>query len=282
MREAYVQVADILDNEWINEEARLRALLTRQFITVVGRSNEVINAMVNKELSINKPLGRDQRTVEIKTSDIANQPGLTLTNKLLEILNEIKAGRVENLDERKAMTGQLIKIFNKPNAIKELTELKTQDLINLGTSIRDLGLPTDNKNAGIPDVVDNDYFKKNRGIITLYLMGVGASGINGLSPDDPVRSSDGNKTSLFTMVNSLSNKNKQVLLYVGGQRLLRIEDQAIEVLSKIVATNDGSYNVDFRNVYNTKSLRKLLRSGGINPDVNIFDSRNQPVNIVVP
>jgi hypothetical protein len=288
LREAYVQIPDILDDEWIKEEARLRASLAIQF-TAIGRSAEVRDALVAKELLINKPLGRDQRTVERKTADIANIAGLTTANKLLEILNEIKAGRVENVDERRAMTGQLIAIFNKPDAVRELTELKSQELQDLGLSIRNLGFPNDNRNAGIPDLVDNKYWLANKGVIVLYLISNAVAGLSGLNTDNPVRSTLGNAIQLGTMTDSLAISDAQSkkpggkarnLLYVKEFRLVTIPE-GVDIMTEIVATNNGSFNVEIGEYFFAKVDRKPVRVRiGFNGDV--FDSRTTQVVPVAP
>ena len=88
VRAGYIQIPDITDEDWVEEENKRRGQLTNAF-TVAGRSPELVKAMVDKELSINKPLGRDQRTVTKKSSDISRESSLSNSQKLVEISQEI-------------------------------------------------------------------------------------------------------------------------------------------------------------------------------------------------
>ena len=157
-----IQIPDITDFEWIRESTRLRRELTARF-TAAGFPAQEISSMVTRELQINKPLGREQRTISSSTDDVANSDKISTKNKLIRIIQ----GRAESRDGQVAITAQLVQIFQDTTALNTMSNLQ---LRGLGQALARIGVPTNYKRLGIiPRYVDNAFYLANAGIINLLL-----------------------------------------------------------------------------------------------------------------
>lgn len=161
-----IKVPDPTDFQWLKEKERLERELRRRF-TNAGVPADQIPAMIERELAINKPLGRPQRTINKTTNDIANSK-LTTEQKVKEIIQEVKDGRAEGRRERTAITGQLVRVLSDTDGISRLAG---SQLANLGASLAVIGIPVNYKAMGIgPRYVDIDFYKANPGIINLLFL----------------------------------------------------------------------------------------------------------------
>ena len=161
-----IRVPDPTDFEWLREKARLEAEYTTRF-TNAGVVAGEIPAMVERELEVNKPLGRDQRTINRSSDSISSDARLNTKEKLREIVQEVQQGRAEGQATRVAITAQLIQIFTDTQAISALTQLQLQ---GLGQALARIGVPTNHKRLGIiPRYVDNVFYNANAGMINLLL-----------------------------------------------------------------------------------------------------------------
>jgi hypothetical protein len=161
-----IRVPDPTDFEWLREKARLEAEYTTRFTNAGVPANEIL-AMVGRELEVNKPLGRDQRTINRSSDSISSDSRLNTKEKLREIVQEVQQGRAEGQAGRVAITAQLIQIFTDTQAISTLTQLQ---LTNLGQALARIGVPTNHKRLGIvPRYVDNVFYNANAGMINLLL-----------------------------------------------------------------------------------------------------------------
>lgn len=161
-----IKVPDPNDFSWLREKARLEAELTRRF-TASGFPADEIPAMVARELEINKPLGREQRTINKNSNSIHNEAKLNVSQKLREIIQEIQDGRVENRAAQVRIIRQLGLIFTDTQAISNLAQTQLQ---GLGAALARIGVPTTPKALGIvPRFVDITFYNANAGIINLLL-----------------------------------------------------------------------------------------------------------------
>ena len=161
-----IKVPDPTDFEWLREKARLEAEYIARF-TLAGFPGDEIPAMVARELEINKPLGRPQRTTNKSSDDIANETRLDTAGKIREIIQEIREGRAENRESRVAISAQIIRIFEDTQAINALTQTQLQ---GLGLALARIGIPTTHKSLGlIPRFVDIAYYNENSGMINLLI-----------------------------------------------------------------------------------------------------------------
>lgn len=159
-----VRVPDPTDRKWLQEKARLQRLFTAQF-TAAGIPANQIPALVMRELEINKPLGRDQRTVNKSADTVSNENRLSTAAKLRQIEADVRAGRAETRAGQTALTAQLTLIFNDTQAIGALTQAQ---LVGLGQALARIGVPTQYKRLGlIPRYVDITFYNANAGMINL-------------------------------------------------------------------------------------------------------------------
>lgn len=151
-----VAVPDATDLTWIAERDRLVARFTAAGLT---------GAQIARELEVNKPLGREQRT--IKTNRNIGAVGLDMGQKLTELGQEIKDGRAENKAQQAQMIAQFALILNDTNAIARLTQA---ELAGFRAAMARVGVPTNHKRLGLAHrYVDYDYYLNNSGMINLLL-----------------------------------------------------------------------------------------------------------------
>ena len=151
-----VELPDDQDTKWLAEKERL----TQQY-----RANGMSQRDIDRELQVNKPLGREQRTITQRRN--IGQSELSTANKLKEISEEIKSGNVQSRAQQATMAGQLAEILDN---VEDVAALSFEQLENLGRDLARIGVPTNHKRLGlIPRFVDNDYYLDNAGMINLLL-----------------------------------------------------------------------------------------------------------------
>ena len=166
-KEATVRVPDPSDFEWIAERDRLRRMYTNQF-TAQGIPQSRIEPMVDNELRMNKPLGREQRFILEKTSTISNNEKLTTKKKLDEIYQEVQDGRTENRASALNVVSQLSDLTKD---IKDLENLSAQEFQIIGNILGRINLPSTYKELGfIAKYVDHEFYKANEGMINLLFL----------------------------------------------------------------------------------------------------------------
>ena len=199
-----IQIPDATDFKWLRERARLIGVKRKPAVPANplavpptlaipevpptglyklfdGFPANEIEALINKELIINKPLGREQRMISSTTNDIARTDSLTVANKLKELQQEVSEGRAESLAGQQAITAQLILVLADTNAIEQLT--RTQ-LTNLAQTLAVLGLPTTARGLGLaPRFISKSFYLRNAGVINLLLFSKVRE--NPIGPADP-------------------------------------------------------------------------------------------------
>ena len=105
-----VKVPDSTDFEWVREEAKMRARLTPN----IQRQNPTftpaeVKAMVDRELKVNLPLGREQR-MKLERKNIA-QANLSVEDKIKELSQEVSQGRAMNTTDKADILAQLALSF---------------------------------------------------------------------------------------------------------------------------------------------------------------------------
>ena len=151
-----IEVPDNQDTKWIEEKQRLTALFRRQGMT---------QEQIDRELEVNKPLGREQRTTTKKQN--IGQSSLTMADKLKEIKEEVDNGNAQSRQQQAVLTGQIALILQDTQAIGALTQAQ---LVGLGQALARIGVPTNHKRLGlIPRFVDVSFYNANAGMINLLL-----------------------------------------------------------------------------------------------------------------
>ena len=236
------KVGDKTDTQWLAERDRL---------IIMYKAKGLTSDQIDRELEVNKPLGREQRKVSSKQN--IGQSSLTTNDKISELKQEVMEGRAESQKQQATITGQLALIFADTQAVDKFTQLQLTDL---SQTVSKLNLPRDHKQLGLmPRYVDIDYYNVNAGLVNLFLFSNVASDphfMSGINYDTPVynfaskkSTADGLPAMKFTsMITAMGNK-------AGGRRYLDLHR---------------------RGVINQTQLRSAvtqLQSGFANPDVSV-------------
>ena len=156
-----VAVPDPQDTQWLDERNRLRVVL---------RTAGMSNAQIKQELDVNKPLGREQRTNNVPSKNIARQQGLSFKSKLAEIKQEIDNGNAQNRVQQAQLSGQMAVMLQNQDAVSRMTD---RELGSINQSLIRLRVPK-NYQAVFPGrrvIAGNDqYFTDNKGVIAMFLM----------------------------------------------------------------------------------------------------------------
>lgn len=156
-----VAIPDPQDTQWLDER--------RRRITAMKASG-MGGSQIRQELEVNKPLGREQRTNNVSSKNIARQQGLTLKSKLAEIKQEIDEGRAESRTQQAQLVGQMAVMLQNQNVVARLTD---QELKSVNQNLTRLKVPKDYRAIfpGHRVIAGNDqYFTANKGIIVMFLM----------------------------------------------------------------------------------------------------------------
>lgn len=162
-----VQIPDPTDFKWLREKGRLETILTARF-TRAGFPPSEISSMVARELEINKPLGREQRSKTSTTNDIARNKGLATRAKITELIQEVRDGAAESRVGQQAITAQLVNVLQDTN---DITNLSAQQYRELGDTMKRVGVPSNREGLGIvPTYADINFYNGNQGLVNLLLL----------------------------------------------------------------------------------------------------------------
>lgn len=149
-----VDIPDPSDLRWIAERDRLVAQYQAAGMTPV---------QIERELNVNKPLNREQRT--IKASRNIGQATLSLSQKLYNLEKKVDEGRAESRIQQAQIIGQFALVLADTKSIAGLSNIQ---LNKLGEVLSRLNVPTNYKKLGlIPRYVDIAYYNNNVGLINL-------------------------------------------------------------------------------------------------------------------
>jgi len=153
-----ITVGDPTDVKWLQEKERLKLMFESQ-----GLSPDEIR----RELEVNRPLNRDQRTITRKKSDDPD-PSLPLSRKLDTLMNVVLDGRAESEREQAQIAGLMA------NAMKSITgmeQLSQREFQKIGQTIERINPPDDPASFGLTArFYDKDSYDANAGNINFYLM----------------------------------------------------------------------------------------------------------------
>jgi hypothetical protein len=175
-----VAIPDPQDTQWINERMRLMRIY---------RSNGMSDDQIRQELENNKPLGREQRTNNVPSKNIAREQGLSFNSKLTEIKQEIDNGRAENRTRQAELIGQMSAMLQNQDIV---ARLNSKDLRRINENLMRLKVPR-NYQALFPgrrviaggSGAEGQFFNSNKGMIIMFLM----SNIpSGRTPNEPLLS----------------------------------------------------------------------------------------------
>lgn len=227
-----VKLPDPQDLEFIEEKAHLTDLLTDQGFTP---------EQIELKLKTNKPLGRDQRTINSR-KNIATS-GLSLDNKLKEIKEEIKDGRAESRVQQGNILGQIALILGSTKAVEQLTNIQ---LAGLGAALNRLGAPRTYKQVGlIPRYVDSTFYDDNSGAINMLLLTNALAnptpGDNNYNGNYPVKNFMPKSRKAHIKLSSALTTMKNAPAFLDLQRLGIIDQTQLRAEAQAL----GGYTADF-------------------------------------
>ena len=151
-----VKIPDKTDTQWLAEKARLTALYTARRMTPQE---------IERELEVNKPLGREQR--KLTSNQNIAESSLSTTEKLEEIKQEVVDGRAESRTQQALLIGQLALIFADTQSVVNFTR---QQFIDLSQTLARLNISQNRKQIGLDKrYVDIAYYNANQGLVNLYI-----------------------------------------------------------------------------------------------------------------
>lgn len=152
-----VMIPDGDDVKWIREKMRLTALYKRRGMT---------DDQIVRELVVNKPLGREQRTIRGKRN--IGDAALSSQSKFAEIVEEVKQGRAENIAQRSAILAHLATVLQDVAAIDTISKRQGADLSD---AINRLSIPRSWVEYGFPHrVISVTDFRKQAGLYSVFLL----------------------------------------------------------------------------------------------------------------
>ena len=153
-----VQVPDNRDITWLAEKARLLAKYQATGMSKVE---------AEREIKVNKPLGRSQRTIT-KKRNIA-ESNLSVANKIAELKEEVDQGRVESKTAQTGMTAELVRVFRGMQSLNTLSRAEFNDLKQIASRSY---IPSNYRSLGMTAAyVDKAYYDANSGNINLLFIG---------------------------------------------------------------------------------------------------------------
>jgi DNA-binding protein H-NS len=153
-----VQVPDNRDITWLAEKARLLAKYQAAGMTKVE---------AEREIKINKPLGRAQRTITKKQNISASN--LSVANKVAELKEEVDQGRAESKSDQAMLMRELSRVFG---SIRSMQTISSAEFNNLRRIAERVNIPSSRTILGLnARYVDKDYYDSNSGSIHLLLIG---------------------------------------------------------------------------------------------------------------
>jgi len=150
-----VSVPDSTDIQWLTEEARLSAQFQAQGMTP---------QQIKRELKVNKPLGRGQRTTSETRS--VGQASLNNEQKLKELSEEVKEGRAEGQASQANILAQLAPIVTDVGNMEHLTRQQTNDMNMIFTR---LTIASNHKQFGLPRLIDGVFYDANESKINMFI-----------------------------------------------------------------------------------------------------------------
>lgn len=222
---AKIRLPDPTDFEWLRERDRMNAVLTREYRALLKPdgsrlfTDAEVKSFVDKDIEINKPLGRDQRIIYKTTDDIANST-LNANKKVDEISQEVREGRAESMAGQRGITAQLVQVLADVANVAQLSE---DNLYNIGLIIPRLGIPTDYRQMGLASrFIDNEAYIANPGMINLLLLSkVRAMPQGPITYDMPVINNiTGNPARLVSVERELRDRRNPMFLDLKESLLL--------------------------------------------------------------
>ena len=230
-----VRVPDPTDTVWLAERARMAVIVTAA-LTASGVAAADIPARVDRELEVNKPLGRHQRTITATRSSIAESKDLNTSKKLAEIAQEVRAGRNQGIVNAGHITNELSIVLTK---ITNFDALSRSQLADIKTAVEGVG-KIDLKASNLPTIIGPKFYNSNVGLIQLYMMsrvkgnesGVPPNPNQGLTYNTPVYNWSKNQNGLPSI--KIDSAKQKV---ASGSHFFYILERGVGIITRAEALN---------------------------------------------
>ena len=256
-----VSIPDPSDVRWLEEFERMKADLIAN-----GASPDEVKQVMKDA----KPLGREQRSSLVRSN--LGEAKMSNDNKFKELFEEVKEFRAETVQEKATIRDQLSLLFQKTDAISDMSDRQKQYLTTL---LNSLNLEKTHLNAGLPRILDFEFYsaKDNKGEINLFL----ANSIDMVQPPltigKPVISTKGNPISVVSM--ELALKSGTVFLDLDEHKLITYS-QLVKYINNIPNIDEiapGFIQVNMEKaVANNKVPENILKKwGALDRDIEIAE-----------
>ena len=216
-----IKIPDPTDVLWINEKNRLIGVYRAQGLT---------KDEIDRELEINKPLAREQRTVS--KNQKLGEANLSIEEKIRELTQEVKDGRVQSQADKAWMVGQFAALLQKADDIERMSLAEFQ---NIDRAMIQMNVPRDYRRMGLVRFYDITNYRANEGLINLYLILIPPNQPD-LSYDRPVRNlaSNNQTIKITTMVSALARPLGTPKMYLDLENRGTINENMIKQVAGVV------------------------------------------------
>ena len=260
-----IQVPDPTDVDWIREEQRLRAVYAAKGLN---------KQQIDRELEVNKPLGREQRKINRRQAIGSSE--LTMGQKLEELLQEVKDGRIQSATQKADILTQIALMMTEIKNIENLSATEFRNIVGILQTMN--VLPRDHKSIGLVRFHDNNSYLANAGLINLYLIS-GATYDPKINFNTPVRNFDQHPNGglppikITTMVGNLSTNAKFLDLEHRG-----IINQT-QLLQEAKGFPQGLLDANIFSI-NPANLQQQQAPAQINKPATLSNSRLKSITLV--
>ena len=173
--ETVIKIPDPTDFKWLAERLRIAGRpatsttpATGLFLTFEGFPIEEIKVLIEREIEINPPFGRPQRTISKKSDNVINDRDFKFASSLRDIGRLVNQGRAESKVGQRGITNQLIKILGDTVSLSNMSKAQSTLLSNTFARLK----PKINKDFLNldPIFVDILYYRKNIGKINFLIL----------------------------------------------------------------------------------------------------------------
>lgn len=203
-----MKIPDPTDFAWLREKARIIGVPARAAVAgtpgVPGKaairatglylafqnlgSLSEIKALIERELSINPPLGRNQRTITKMTNDISNPNNKgNNTNVIAGLARLVRDGRAENNEGRIDVLKQLATVLTNVGDLNRLTRASTEQI---NFTIQRLKVPTNYQlffSPQQPQIIDWEWLITGQNLGLFYTFILAGTSIDPiLKPQTPM------------------------------------------------------------------------------------------------
>lgn len=192
-----VKVPDPTDFDWLREKTRIIGKppnmrtgrpATGLYRAFQGLGNlREVEALIERELEINPPLGRPQRTTNKMVNSLSTNDIKDPNAALARLTRMVREGRTESYNERMRISREIANVLTSMPDFRTITNNNRDQLL---LAIQRLSLPTNYKEyfgANQKQIVGNAWLSQgnNTGLLYMYLLnGIGMDAI--LKPSTPL------------------------------------------------------------------------------------------------